>query len=69
MSKKKIYIYILIISSFSAVKVPIAILAAELDNGTPAKQLEEFKSVLSQDKVRIYKLKIIGVHVADWNLQ
>ena len=59
----------LIISSFSAVKVPIAILAAELDNGTPPKQLEEFKSVLSQDKVRIYKLNIIGVHVADWNLQ
>ena len=57
----------LIISSFSAVKVPIAILAAELDNGTPPKLLEEFKSVLSQNKVRIYKLKIIAVRIGDWN--
>ncbi|XP_059439518.1 endo-1,3;1,4-beta-D-glucanase-like [Corylus avellana] len=40
------------VDDIKAVKVPIAILAAELDNGTPAKQLEEFKSVLSQDKVK-----------------
>ncbi|XP_059439668.1 endo-1,3;1,4-beta-D-glucanase-like [Corylus avellana] len=40
------------VDDIKAVKVPIAILAAELDNGTPPKLLEEFKSVLSQNKVK-----------------
>jgi dienelactone hydrolase len=51
-------------SSFSAVKVPISILAAELDNGTPPALLKQFEDALSKHKVRISKLQIICVLAA-----
>ena len=46
-------------SSFSAVKVPISILAAELDNGTPPELLKQFEEALTANKVRISKFQII----------
>ena len=51
-------------SSFSAVKVPISILAAELDNGTPPELLKQFEEALTENKVRIFKFQIIYVHAA-----
>ncbi|KAF5455083.1 hypothetical protein F2P56_024696 [Juglans regia] len=39
------------LDDIEAVKVPLSILAAELDNGTPAKLLKQFEEALSKNKV------------------